>query len=312
MYENNAVSDYIGKKERMLHEISDLLPASKIDITYETHAGTLAVSRRLLKSNFRLKKCFATELDLGTYSLLKQVQMREPDELIQKILNVGYDQNVFDWCKAIEAENYEEFSEEEIAVCKYILLNQSYNAACKSWRGLGSNRENEARYKKNVKKFIEKGHFQLQDIEIVHGDMMDYLGNFINIQNAFIFIDSPYENSLRSSNLYSTDTDSEWHDRFLARIREYSKEKMLKANLMVCGYCHDQNFKEDKYCKALIPLGFKLYKLKDTIRPTVIRDTMIRKKNTVTEYCWLNYEPRSWIPRRNYFDYNDIFGDCPA
>ena len=67
MRAGNSISDYPGKKDQLINEYRRFMPSDRINIVYETHAGTLSVTRNLLKPELRANRYIATELDRGMY-----------------------------------------------------------------------------------------------------------------------------------------------------------------------------------------------------------------------------------------------------
>lgn len=306
MRAGNSISDYPGKKDQLINEYRRFMPSDRINTVYETHAGTLSVTRNLLKPELRANRYIATELDRGMYCLLHQIQT-DPERLVNALHKSEYSQLEFDIAKLIESDGWEDMSETAVAYCRYVLLNQSFNASCKSWRGYTV--ANERRYFSNIENFIFNGNDELQGIELINEDMMKLVDDYLCMEDAFIFIDSPYENSLRSESLYAQETTSDWHDDFLKKIRDLKAQNKLHAKVMICGYCNE-NLAADKYNKSLLTSGFTLYKVKDTIRPTVIREGMCPRKGTASEYIWINYEPmdRDSILSENIYTYQRVFG----
>ena len=284
--------------------------------SWETHAGTCAISNNIL-SGFTLEKMYATELEKGMYTLLK-VCKEQPCELVEALMNTEYSPDAFDWSLEQEKNNYENMAEVEIAKAKYIMQTHSINGIGADYRDIDKGSEDDLgcwksgqqrreKYKRNILKIIEYSQ-GLQNVELIHDDMLNYFDKFAADSGMFIYSDIPYTNNLRSKKLYKKDTKPLWHREFSEKLTAMTKDGRLKAKMMLCNYV-SENMQSDVYCKALLKEGWTLYLIKDVHRPTVIKkDSKSRKKNKAVEAVYLNYQPINPIVGRDrIFTYKDVF-----
>lgn len=306
-----------GNKAAIAALQANYLPGQKINKSWETNAGTCAFSNNIL-SGIELDKMYATEIEVGMYSLLKSCK-EEPYDLVQALRKTEYSMEEFDKAQDEEATGYIGMSTIDIAVAKYVLLRQSINGIGKDYRDIDKGRDidikcmcdaqlQRERYKRRIMKIIEYSEC-MQNVELIHGDMLDYFDNFASDPKMFIYSDIPYTTNLRASNLYKIDTDYNWHEKYAKKLADMTHSGKLKAKVMLCNYVNE-NMKNDIYCKELLKEGWTLYLIKDVNRPTVIKkDSKVRKKNKAVEAIFLNYKPiNPTVGKERIFTYEDVYG----
>lgn len=307
------ITSYPGKKDKLLKFLMELMPSEKITKTWEPFAGTLSMSVNLLKG-FEPIEMYATEKDLGMYSLLHAIQ-ENPVELYESMEELEYCKESYDWATKLRNSGYQGADELQIAKAKYILCNMSINGIDQDgkYRDIDLNTENDLkkycyakqvreRFRRQVFENIMRGHKSLQGIKLENADMMDKFMLRAYDKEMFIFADVPYTDK----DLYAVKTDLDWHKNFIQTIIMLQKQGNLNAKIMICNYCK-KDLRHDVYCE-LLKYGFKLVKVTEVVKPTVIRRNT-KKKNKETEYVFINYEPIGTIARNRIKTRKDVFGE---
>lgn len=306
-----------GSKASLASTLAGYLPAEGFRYTWETHAGTAAMTANVF-SGLGVEKMYATEWDVGMYSLLKCCKKR-PLELIADLLETEYAPEEFETALEQKENEYKCMTEMDIAVAKYILLTQSYNGLGTTYRDIDKGADDDmmcwkaAQWHRNK---YQRAIFGLHDyseciqnLKIRNADMLTVFDDFAAESDMFIFSDIPYTNSLRSKKLYEVDTTDQWHKEFAKKLAQMTRDGSLKAQMMLCNYV-SEDLQADIYCKELLKEGWTLYMVKDTYRPTIIKDnSKARKKNKAVEVVFLNYEPISpAVGEERIFTYEKVFG----
>jgi len=309
---------YPGNKASIASLQANYFPVTRFTKSWETNGGTGAMTVNIL-SGLDLEKMTITELDVGMYSLLKQVQ-EDPYSLVQELMKTEYSANEYE--EAIDAEEcgYQNMSQLEIARAKWIICRQSYNGQGNYYRDidLGADDDtkcwNNAQWQRNkylrqIPQIIDYSQ-GLQNVEIIHSDFLKLFNDLGSDPEMFIYSDIPYYNELRSSGLYREETDKEWHRKYAMKLRKMTEDGSLRAKVMLCGYVNE-NMQADLYCNELLKAGWTLYLIKDVYRPTIIKDnSKSRKKGKAIEAVFLNYQPiNPLIGREKIFRYEDVFGN---
>lgn len=313
------ITSYVGKKDKFLEIYNECRPRGKILKTWECCAGTLSMSINLLLG-LEPHEMYATEKDKGMFSLLHAIK-ETPFELYEVMEDVEYSMENYKWATKQRDNQYSGLDELQIAKAKYILCNMSFNGIDGKgmYRDIDKGAEEDLekyvyakqvreRFRRQLFANIMRGSKRLQDIQIRNGDMMDEFDEKAADEEMFIFADIPYTNGTRKSNIYSEDTNLEWHKNFVNRIISLQKSGKLKASIMICNYCQKE-LKDDLYCE-LLKYGFVLIDVKEVSRPTVIRNSSEgkMKRNKVTEYIFINYEPACSISEDRIITKEDVFG----
>lgn len=306
-----------GSKASIAGIQANYLPAGPFKKSWETNAGTLAFTNNVL-AGLGLEKMYATEIESGMFNLLK-VCKEQPVALATALMQTLYAMEEFEQAQEQEKQEYEGMTDLEIAVAKYVLLRQSFNGLGTTYRDIDKGREDDIfcwrdaqrqrdKYMRQALQVIEYSQ-ALQNVELIHADMLDYFDEFAADSSMFIYSDIPYTNNLRSNKLYKVDTDRAWHERFAKKLAEMTRRGRLNAKMMLCNYVNE-NLQADLYCQELLKEGWTLYLIKDVFRPTVIREnSKKRKKNRAVEAVFLNYKPiNPIVGNERVFTYLDVFG----
>jgi len=308
-----------GNKSGIAHEQKNYLPTQKFTKSWESNAGTLAFSNIVL-SGLGLKNMYATELDVGTYNLLKQTQ-ENPYALTNFLMDVEYSEENYNWADSCCEKGYRGMEQLEIAAARYILGYMSYNGIVgDNYRDIDRGKEDfncfmsgqwyREKFKRQILK-IPKYSEGLQGIKLIHGDMIDYFDRFATDPEMFIYADVPYENSLRSAGLYQMETSTRWHRDFAIKLASMTRDKTLRASVMLCGYVN-KDLTTDVYAKQLLSANWKLYLIKDVNRPTILKENVKDKKHKgkAVEAVFLNYEPiNPLVGKERIFTFEDVFGN---
>lgn len=306
-----------GSKASLAGVQANYLPDEPVEVSWETNAGTLAFTNNVL-AGLGLKRMYATEIETGMFNLLK-VCKECPVELATALMQTEYSMEEFERAQEQEKQEYAGMTDLEIAVAKYILLRQSFNGLGTTYRDIDKGREDDIfcwrdaqrqrdKYMRQALQVIEYSQ-ALQNVELIHGDMLEYFDTFAADPAMFVYSDIPYTNNLRSNKLYKVDTDRGWHERFAKKLAEMTRDGRLRAKMMLCNYVNE-NLQADLYCKELLKEGWTLYLIKDVFRPTVIKEnSKTRKKNKAVEAVFLNYTPiNPIVGKERVFTYSDVFG----
>jgi len=308
-----------GNKAGLAQEQKNYLPSHRFTKSWESNAGTLAFSNIVL-SGLELDEMYATELDKGTYNLLKQTQ-ENPYALTNYLMDVEYSEEIYNWADSCLEKEYEGMTQLEIAAARYILGYMSYNGIVgDNYRDIDKGKEDfdcfmsgqwyREKFKRQILK-IPKYSKGLQGIKLIHGDMIDYFDRFATDPEFFIYADIPYENSLRANGLYQVETSTRWHRDFAIRLASMTRDKTLRASVMLCGYVN-KDLKSDVYVKQLLAAGWQLLFIKETNRPTILKENVKDRKHKgkAIEAIFINYEPiNPLVGKERIFNYYDVFGN---
>lgn len=306
-----------GSKASLASTLTGYLPVKGFMYSWETHAGTAAMTANVF-SGLGLEKMCATELDVGMYSLLKCCKER-PEQLMVNLLETVYAPEEFETALEQKENGYKGMTEMDIAVAKYILLTQSYNGLGTTYRDIDKGADDDircwkaAQWHRNKYQRAILGLYDysecIQNLNIRNADMLTVFDDFAAEPDMFIFSDIPYTNSLRSKKLYEVDTTDQWHKDFAKKLAKMTSDGSLKAQMMLCNYVNE-DLQADIYCQELLKEGWTLYMVKDTYRPTIIKEnSKKRKKNKAVEVVFLNYKPiNPAVGGERIFTYEKVFG----
>lgn len=317
---------YYGNKNKMVAAIRAAVP-SQYSEYLELCAGIAAVARKVID---RSVPRTIVEKDHGQATLLKQVQ-QNPLDVALKLKELGYSRDVFEEALEMKKRNYDGCSELETAVYRKVLTDQSYNASCSSYRDIDKGCEdnvdllisanrNRERYLRQILPDCCMFSEELQGVEIIEGDMFDYLER-LNNTNLFCMIDPPYQPSKRSAGQkgYDQDWSDGMHHRLMETLYKQYLHNKLKAKVMIFCYVNLDDLQSDIYCRYLMRMGFTLYLLKDVYLPQIyskkIKDKIdnlekTRKKKKAVECIFINYEPvaKGIVVPERMIKYEDVFG----
>jgi DNA adenine methylase len=117
---------------------------------------------------------------------------------------------------------------------------------------------------------LEELHRRMSRVTVLNRDGVGLIEEYGQVENAFIFMDPPYDQSMRGSARYKVDMNREQQIRFLETVKD------IKAQGLICGY------DSDLYNDAL---GSK-WSREDFVVKT---QTCGNESKTKTESVWRNY-----------------------
>lgn len=291
----------------MINQLRAMIPADGFDSYLELCAGSAAICREIIPAS---QPRTIVEADVGQAKLLEYMR-DHPVELATEVLMQGYSREVFDAALELKKTGYKG-NDKGIAVARLQMLEMSFNSSCESFRDIDKGALDDFRLAISAEKYRErfnrrlladsqKVSDQLQGVEIINDDMMNYLTR-LNDNRLFCSIDPPYRPTLRSAGKrgYDTDWEETDHSRFLQELIKLSRAGKLNAKVLIFGYV-EPDLTKDLYCNALLPEGFTLYFLKDVCLPGIFSAKRVyRKKHRQWECVFVNYEPiESGIVARN-------------
>ena len=289
----------------------------------ELCGGLASVARTVIPSGI---KRTVVEKDPGMVALLTVTRDR-PEEFADAMSKIPYCRESYELAEEIRNQGYVACDDLMMAVSKKILTEMSYNAGCGSYRDIDKHEEDEnererlkyylraqkyrERYYRQIVPDIFKMSEELQDIDIVHDDFMNYLVK-LDDEARFVLIDPPYRPAVRQTkhgyDVDMTDTD---HIRFMQELLRIHSDGKLRAKVMIFGYV-EENLTEDPYCRYLLPIGFRLIFLKDIYLPRIVREGMDRKKTRKYECIFINYDEcmeQDYVTEDRVFNYEKVFGN---
>lgn len=311
---------YYGNKTRLAKHLQGALPIDYKEYL-ELCAGSAAIARKLI---VRSVPRTIVEKDHGQATLLMQIQ-KNPIVVADRLLEVGYNRDVFEAAMSMKKAHYLGVSELETAVARKVLTDMSYNAMCTSYRDIDRKAENDfvetikaqryrERYYRQIMPDCTEMSMELQGINIVEGDMFNYLSR-LSEEELFCTIDPPYRPELRAAGKkgYDQDWDFKMHFDLMDNLHKMYMDGNLKAKVMIFGYIDLFNPTEDLYCKYLLRMGFDLYLLKDVYLPKIVKEnTKSKKRNKNTECVFINYEPiggEGIVANGRKVTFEDLYGE---
>lgn len=299
----------------MINQLRAMIPADGFDSYLELCAGSAAICREIIPAN---QPRTIVEFDVGQAKLLEYMR-DHPVELATEVLMQGYSREVFDAALQLKKTGYIGCNDKKTAVARLEMLEMSFNSSCESFRDIDKGALDDFRLAISAEKYRErfnrrlladcqKVSDQLQGVEIINDDMMNFLTR-LNDKELFCSIDPPYRPTLRSAGKrgYDKDWEETDHSRFMQEIIKLSRAGKLNAKVLIFGYV-ESDLTKDLYCEALLPEGFTLFFLKDVCLPGIFSaKRTYRKKNKQVECVFANYRPieSGIVPRKRIVTYED-------
>ena len=303
---------YFGSKEKYVGKYFLLSPKDGYDSSLELCAGTATFSRRVAVAS----KKIAIEKEPGQAALLRVIKNNATD-LIKAMDKIPYCPEAFDDATTIRIQGYEGYSDLEKAVAKKVLIDYSFNSMGLTYRDVDKGETLEDLFRaqkfkssirnKNVSSILSDSSM-LQGVDIIEDDMFNHLYRLDN-PSLWTFIDSPYRWSLRGAKKgYDLEWDDNMHRKLLSSLTDMYMNHTLKSKLIICCYVDMNDLRNDMYCQALMPLGFKLVVIAKAYRPRIIKaNTKEKIKPVVMECVFINYDPIVEDDMKT-FTYSEIFG----
>lgn len=304
---------YFGSKEKYVDKYMLLTPNDGYGSSLELCAGTATFSRKVAVSD----KKIAVEKDPGQAALLRVIR-DNPADLISAVNKLPYSPEVFDDASIIRSQAYVGYSDLEKAVAKKVLIDYSFNSMGITYRNVDKGCETledilysqKFKYSLRSKNLISimSDSSTLQGVDIIEDDMFNHLHR-LNDPSLWTFIDSPYRWKLRGAKKgYDLEWDDNMHRKLLSSLTDMYMNHTLKSKLIICCYVDMNDLRNDMYCQALMPLGFKLVVIAKAYRPRIIKaNTKEKIKPVVMECVFINYDPIVEDDMKT-FTFREIFG----
>ena len=281
------VLKYVGSKRRMAEALSKLIPNSCT--TYiEPYCGSTALA--LNSRKFDKKVLNDWNSHIANFWRVASSPKLAP-ELLKRLQKTTYSYSLFERAKA-RRETYGANRSDlvEWAVDTYILNWQSFNARGDCWRYVDpSGYDNHIKEPSGLSRALES--LSSENVE-VHNEAAIQLfekGGYLEDKQAFIYLDPPYLEGLRSnSKLYQVDMpDVRDHINLLKAIRQ------AKAKIILSGYWSGRDDGSDLYDSYLLSCGWHRYLLGQYVKSCEIDDN----KSMGAEWIWCNYDLKKEAPR---------------
>lgn len=276
------VLKYIGAKRRMADILAALIPSGCT--TYvEPYCGSAALA--LNSRKFERKVLNDWNPHMANFWRVASSPKLVP-LLLEQLKATTYSRALFEEAKA-RREEYGANRNDlvEWAVDTYVINWQSFNALGDSWRYLDPS---------SYLNHINNNYMGLpmvlralckQNIEVYNKDAIDLLidGGYLEDEKAFIFLDPPYLEGLRSDGkLYQTDMPAvEDHIDLLNTI------KKAKAKIIISGYWSGRDDGTDLYDYYLLPHGWHRHLLGEYAKSC---ESGTDEKSKGDEWVWCNYD----------------------
>lgn len=284
--EKPKILNYIGNKTRMAEVLSSMIPKS-CNVYAELYCGSAALALNSRKfdvkilndANPHMANFWRVVTDPATrYCLLEKIQKTE------------YSQTLFDEAKQ-RKEKYGAKRSDKVdwAVDTFILNSQSYNADSRNWVHRSYDKYKEI-LTDGLKlplafKSLDGQKFRVHNTDAIACMKQE---NLLQNEKAFIFLDPPYLEGLRSdAKLYEVDMpDVRDHINLLKSIRE------AKAKIVLSGYWSGRDDGTDLYDYYLLPYGWHRHLLGEYTKGCEAGET--RSKGT--EWLWSNFSLEKETP----------------
>lgn len=274
------ILNYIGSKARMSEALSSMIPKD-CNIYAELFCGSAALA--LNSRSFEVKILNdANPHIVNFWAVATNPETRT--SLLKRIQEVEYSNSHFEEAKQRKQKYGTKRADKlEWAVDTFVLNSQSYNASSEYWVYKDSEE-----YRKNL-----TGIFGLplafktlegQAFRVYNETALDCMEQEHLLQNekAFIFLDPPYLEKLRSdTKLYEVDMpDVRDHIKLLKAI------KNAKANIILSGYWSGRDDGTDLYDYYLLPNGWHRHLLGEYTKGCEAGEV----KSKGAEWIWTNFD----------------------
>lgn len=289
--DNLYVLKYIGSKRRMVDVLAPFIP--KTCTTYvEAYCGSAALALKTM--DYGKNKCFSHikrrilndwNPHMANFWLVASTPELAP-LLLKQLKETTYSFALFEEAKA-RREEYGANRDDlvEWAVDTYVLNWQSFNALGDNWRYVDSAPYDKHISDKTIGLPMILNVLCQQNIEVYNQDALDLLidTNVLEDEKAFIFLDPPYLEGLRSKGkLYQTDMPNvRDHIELLNLI------KTAKAKIVLSGYWSGRDDGTDLYDYYLLPHGWHRHLLGEYSKSC---ETGTDEKSDGAEWIWCNYD----------------------
>lgn len=276
------ILNYIGSKARMSEALSSIIPKD-CNIYAELFCGSAALA--LNSRSFDVKILNDANPHIANFwAVATNPETRT--NLLQRIQEIEYSKSLFEEAKQRkELHGAKRADKIDWAVDTFILNSQSYNASGEYWVYRDAEK-----YKKNLTDIfglpLAFKALEGQDFRVYNTNALDCMEQEHLLQNerAFIFLDPPYLEDLRSdTKLYEVDMpDVRDHIKLLKAI------KNAKAKILLSGYWSGRDDGSDLYDFYLLPNGWHRHLLGEYTKGCATGATGSQKPKGL-EWIWTNF-----------------------
>lgn len=294
-------SYYGGKNATKIQKkIQALIPAHKVSI--EPYAGSAGITLNKKRSDIEI----ISDGDKDISHLLKTMADEiKGDELRKRLKQLDIDKSNFKYAKTAKVYNYYGMSDVEKAVCIFLVICFSFNAARKSYRAI-----DKKDYQRRINKNIDKVYKRLQKVDVRCMDAIDLINEYKEEQDVFMAIDPPYVSWLRTTKeVYSIEAPYSEQYNLLTALTTGD----IKANMILFGYRSPSN-SIDLYDYVLLRKHWTRYVLSEVSKASAnVKEG--EKKPKAIEYIWLspNYpladEIGEYIDVESKCNWQDLFDE---
>lgn len=277
---------YVGSKARMVGILASLIPPACT--TYaELYCGSGALALNSRKFEVKILN------DLNPHMANFWKMATDPatsGELLKRLQDTQYSWSAFHGAKQRQrdcgANQRDKF---QWAVDTFILNRQSFNADGRNWAYRDNAHYTELLHHSTKLPLVFRAlvgqRFRVYNDNALH--VMDK-ENLLENPNAFLFLDPPYLEGLRSdAKLYQVDMpDVRDHISLLKKIRR------AKAKIVLSGYWSGRDDGTDLYDYYLLPCGWHRHLLGEYIKGCEVGE----EKSMGAEWVWCNFDLKTEAP----------------
>lgn len=268
---------WYGGKLRLVGKLLFLIPEH--DAWYEPYGGSAAMTLNQYPEFNGAKQQIINELDEDIYNLWKVIKTPSTGkEFIKQLGQIEYGKEIFAEAYKKKTKGYFGMSDLEKALCEYILITQSFNAARKTFA-----KRDGKNYKANNVVHVRRVYERIKKVEVLNSTAIDLIQKVKENKKAFLFLDPPYLHEYRGKcalDVYGCEMTSTDHEELLMEIRDAT------CQVLICGY-RSGTVEETVYDRILKESRrqWHCYLVGEVPKPTNKRNKEYGK-----EYVWVNYD----------------------
>ena len=298
---------WYGGKIRFAMRLLGLVP--KCHVWCEPYMGSAALTLNHIRCNREI----LNDTDYGLVCFFKTLQdKRAGKELIEQIKSMNCSEEEFEAAKSFKEswdKNQEgkkpQYISVERALCEFILITQSFNNTRNSYSK--KNLKKVQGFRKRSVRNLTRAQERLENVEIRHGNALDVIRELKDNEDAFLFLDPPYEHDKRNASaIMAYGEGNEMSQKAHRELVELIKD--AKCKIILSGYRFDDVTEQTLYDRYLLPYGWKCYKLADTKKTAA--PSKNGKKPPAKEFIWVNYTMSDFAGRCiSLREYGAVKGD---
>lgn len=268
MRKNKTLIPWYGGKHSMQNKLISLMPTEGIKTYVEVFGG----GARVLLNKSRSEVEVYNDLHSGLASFFCCMKDRQKMyKLRERLKETPYSEQVFNYAKA----NWEEEIDEiEKARLTFIMITQSFNSSCETWKK-PKTIDIIRTYKNRINNMIEFT-YRLKDV-IIENQNFEYILEKYDDEKTVFYLDPPYYPDTRTiSKVYNHEMTQEQHKKMVDILLG------LKGKAIVSGYDNPVYDRLDCGKWKKIKLGQYAKSSQNSKRG--------KRKSKAEEYVWLNYK----------------------